>query len=262
MQASDFKRFNAVMTGMAEMFNRETSDALFDAYWLALRDWSLQDFERAAGHLLQHAKFMPRPVDFTELRKAGEPTAGEAWEVVMAGCQTYGAASRPGPETRVGRAVAAVGGWDAIRRADVETSLPHIQRRFLDHYEELSDVDPVREQLPHIAAKGELAALRDPRKGMQALTVAASPVANLLGDAPKHAEVILCPDERKTVAVQDRLPLPGASEPRPAIKPVDDSEDRKREKVQRLQALGTLDDETIAKAAGVSLEFVRAQVAA
>lgn len=36
--------------------------------------------------------------------------------------------------------------------ADVERDLPHIQRRFLEAYEELTDVECVREALPAIAS--------------------------------------------------------------------------------------------------------------
>jgi hypothetical protein len=39
--------------------------------------------------------------------------------------------------------------------ANTERDLPHIQRRFLEAYEELTDVDSVREALPQIAAREE-----------------------------------------------------------------------------------------------------------
>lgn len=83
MQQADFTRFRAVMTGMGELYQRELSGPLLDAYWLALRDWPLAEFEAAAAHLMATATFMPRPAEFNALRKAGRQTAGEAWLAVL-----------------------------------------------------------------------------------------------------------------------------------------------------------------------------------
>lgn len=78
MQPSDFERFHAVMTGIAEVHERELSEFMLDVYWLTLGDWTLEEFELAAAHLLEHHKFgMPKPSHFTELRRSGEPTATE-----------------------------------------------------------------------------------------------------------------------------------------------------------------------------------------
>jgi hypothetical protein len=143
MQAPDRERFRAVMTGMAKVYEREIDAPLLDAYWLALREWSLDDFERAAGHLMATSKFMPRPADFNELRKAGQLTAGEAWEQVLKG--------RPlPPGGRAERAANIVGGQHQIRMADIERDLPHIQRRFMEAYNELTEVDAIREAIPQI----------------------------------------------------------------------------------------------------------------
>ena len=80
MQQSDFQRFRAVMTGMAKVYERELDALLLDAYWVALRDWSLEDFERAAGELMRTNEFMPRPAAFNALRKAATKLlASEAW---------------------------------------------------------------------------------------------------------------------------------------------------------------------------------------
>jgi hypothetical protein len=137
------------MAGMAKLYEREIDGVLLDAYWLALRAWPLQDFERAAGHLMATCKFMPRPADFNDLRRAGELTAGEAWEIVLRG-------DRLEPGSRAERAARIVGGQQRIRHADIERDLPHVQRRFMEAYDELIDVDAVRTALPGIAPRPAL----------------------------------------------------------------------------------------------------------
>lgn len=149
MQQADFQRFRAVLAGMAELYQRELSGPLLDAYWLALKSWSLADFESAAAHLMATATFMPRPSDFNQLKKASEPTAGEAWATALANCTCW-RGDRPSPGGRIDRAARAIGGYHAIAMADRETALPHIERRFKEAYEELSDVEETREALPEI----------------------------------------------------------------------------------------------------------------
>lgn len=151
MQQADFKRFAALMNGMAKMYERELDTLVLDAYWLALRGWPLGDFEAAAAHLMQHSKWMPRPAEFTELQRAGEQTVAEAWNEAMRACSSW----RNGHisvDDRTDRAVQAVGGYRALAMADIETQLPHLSRRFMEIYEELSDVDQARENVPQIAA--------------------------------------------------------------------------------------------------------------
>lgn len=144
MGPTDFNRFRAVMAGMSKLYDKEIDAVLLDAYWLALRDWRLEDFESAAGHLMANSEFMPRPAAFNALRKAGTPTAHEAWTRVLSGAQL-----EPGSVTE--RAANAMGGQQRIRMADIERDLPHIQRRFIEAYEGMTDAEAIREAVPQIA---------------------------------------------------------------------------------------------------------------
>jgi hypothetical protein len=108
-----------------------------------MRHWTLADFQLAAGHLLRTCEFMPTPADFENLRKAAQPTGGEAWEMVLR--------NQAAPGSRAMRAAEIVGGRYYITHCDIERDLPHVQRRFLEIYDELTDVDEVREALPQIA---------------------------------------------------------------------------------------------------------------
>lgn len=159
MRADDFSRFRAVLAGMAKLYERELDAPLLDAYWLALRDWSLEAFEQAAAHLMSTGKFMPRPADFNALRRAGRMTPGEAWAVALRHAR---GAYRAGPTVpEVERAVEAIGGWRSIAHANVD-ALQFIERRFADAFAELETVTETREALPAIAGpastwKGRLA---------------------------------------------------------------------------------------------------------
>lgn len=159
MQVSDFPRFSAVMTGMAELYQRELSGPLLDAYWLSLRDWQLAEFESAAAQLMRTSEFMPRPVAFLELRKAGRPTAGEAWAAILQYAHfeyspnfparingSHGLLSDP----LVDRAVNAIGGYRAVAMAPTE-SKQFLEKRFCEHFEAIQESSDIREAVPQIA---------------------------------------------------------------------------------------------------------------
>jgi hypothetical protein len=149
MEPADFPRFRAVLAGMAEVFQRELSPALLDAYWLALRDWRLADFEAGAARLLSTATFMPRPADFTALRKACEMTPEEAWDAAIAACPGWRdgtAAVNP----RVDRVVRMLGGYERLAMERIDTQ--HFTRtRFLECYESTVEAEETRAALPHLA---------------------------------------------------------------------------------------------------------------
>jgi hypothetical protein len=155
MQPTDGKRFRDLIRGMGRMYGQEQDAVVLDAYWLALRDWSFEDFEAAAGQLMRTSKFMPRPADFNDLRKAARPTVGEAWDKARRAC---GSAIICGQITNNGtsgdplidRAVRAIGGYGAIAMCDTE-KLHFLERRFCEHFESMRDADDVREALPQIA---------------------------------------------------------------------------------------------------------------
>lgn len=66
MDSRDKKEFLKILTGLAELFDKKISDALFGIYWQALEDLSLGDFNRAANSLALTAKFFPKPAEFRE----------------------------------------------------------------------------------------------------------------------------------------------------------------------------------------------------
>lgn len=168
MQANDFDRFHALMTGMAETHQRELSKFMLDAYWLALRDWTLADFEDAVAHFMQTSKWFPKPSEFTDLRKAAEPGPSEAWEEAIAACRHWRNPAEL-PDGLVARAANCVGGFRAIAMADMERDLPHLQRRFMAAYEELKHVEGIRESVPQITCRQEGSGRISREPGLQLL---------------------------------------------------------------------------------------------
>lgn len=157
MQQADFTRFRAVMAGMAEMYQRELSGTLLDAYWMALRDWTLADFEAAAGHLMAANTFMPRPSDFNALRKAGRETAAEAWVRVVRESPRWRNGLKGDADPLIDACIRAIGGNETIAMTDLE-QLHWLEKRFAEAYEELRDVHEHRESVPQITQQGAAAA--------------------------------------------------------------------------------------------------------
>lgn len=162
MQPSDRAEFLKVLNGLSAMKGKPLAIEALDLWWMAMQKWSLVDFKAAAAHLVSTCQFMPSPYDFNALKKAGELTAGEAWTDVLEFCSNR---RKVAPGGRTLRAAKAVGGYYTIGMANIETALPHIERRFKEAYEELSDVEETREALP------EITSVRQLQQGLQRIGV-------------------------------------------------------------------------------------------
>lgn len=140
MQQADFARFRAVMAGMAEVYQRDLSGPLLDAYWLALGAWSLGEFEGACSQLLRTSRFMPRPADFHEMRKSATcRTADEAWQIACGKTED--------PLIIRARQIATQGRY--LGHIDLD-ELKWVQRKFCEVYDELQDVAETRQALPRL----------------------------------------------------------------------------------------------------------------
>lgn len=228
MRDEDLEKFASVLNGLAAVkTGAKLSREALHVWWNAFQNWSIEEFTAAAAHLLTAQKWMPDPSEFHGLRRAGDLSAHEAWEMVLSGT--------PLPRGSLVERVARMVGRSqtAIRRADMERDLPHIQRRFLEAYETHAFSDPVRERLPEVASQEYRAALRAPE-----------PVARV-------AARLTCPREpqlaHETAVVEQQTPA-APVRPRVVVTP--------RDKVVRLIALGMSDDE-IARVSREPLEFVR-----
>jgi hypothetical protein len=167
MQPTDGQQFRNVLVGMGRMYGQELDKLVLNAYWVALSDWSLEDFGAAARRLMQTAKFMPRPADFHDLRKAGRPTAGEVWAIVLT-CARRGD-EHPDVSPAAKRALAAIGGIRTVMMSDPQKT-PFLARSFAEHFETMTDVDDIREALPQIAGPQSAGRISGPRRALPHIT--------------------------------------------------------------------------------------------
>lgn len=155
MTPADKRAFAEVVMGFSELKGKSLSKPALALYWNAMQHWSLEDFKAAAEQLLRTCEFMPTPKDFEDLRKAGRPTAGEAWITARAnsgsamGCGYVTQGSSCG-DPLIDRAVRAIGGYGVIAMCDSD-KLHFLERRFAEHYETMQESDDIREAVPQIA---------------------------------------------------------------------------------------------------------------
>lgn len=163
MQPTDRVQFMKVMNGMATMKKTMLSTDALDLWWMCMAAWAVEDFTQAAAHLLTKCEFMPTPKDFEDLRKAGRPSAGEAWarvlDAVRKGSWRWEGSQRelrkdflPPEDALTTSAVAAIGGYAAIAMHE-ERTLHFLERRFAEHYDAIRDRQEIREALPQIAKR-------------------------------------------------------------------------------------------------------------
>jgi hypothetical protein len=137
MQAQDRRAFLEVVLGFAELKGKTLSGPALELYWNAMQDWTLDEFKQAANALLKSSEFMPTPKDFYDLRRKMRPTAAEAWSLFPTD-----------PRAKRALAIAAQGRNPGHIPLD---ELKWVQKRFMEVYDELTDVDDARESVPLLA---------------------------------------------------------------------------------------------------------------
>lgn len=150
MTPQDLPEFVAVLTGLAAIKpGGKLSREALKVWELAMRDWPIDEFREAAAHLARSVEFMPSPFHFEQLRKAGRPTAGEAWATVLEYARAGADPSSVLEPAAVG-ALRAIGGIRAVMMS--ETDKTHfLEKRFAEHFATKQDADDVREAVPQIA---------------------------------------------------------------------------------------------------------------
>jgi hypothetical protein len=158
MKPSDKAKFVETLMGLSAVKpGKELSREGIEIFWLAMQDWTLEQFKAAASHLARTVEFMPNPFHFEQLRKQGELTPGEAWERALAWARSGGHRGGPmadpskDPGPQVGAAVAILGGYEAIAMSPQDKTC-FLERRFCEHFEQIQDAHSTRAALPQIAA--------------------------------------------------------------------------------------------------------------
>lgn len=186
MRNSDKPEFVKVVNGLQAIKpgQKLTSDGI-EIFWMSMQaDWSLEDFKAAAAHLARSVEFMPSPFHFERLRKAGKPTADEAWRIALERCNRWRTPREV--QDSIDAAAAAIGGYRSIALADIESALPHVQRRFLDAYDKIAAVSEVRAALPSIAPTPLLPAPRSNCRDGRFAAIDAPAAAPRVASEPKR----------------------------------------------------------------------------
>jgi hypothetical protein len=185
MQPGDRKKFLETLNGLATIKpGKDLTPAALELWWAAMRDWPIEEFTAAASHLARSVEFMPSPFHFEQLRKAGKPTADEAWRIALKRCKDWRAPRET--QDAVDEAAASIGGYRSIALADIEIALPHVQRRFLEAYSGIAAVSEVRAALPTIAPTPELPAPRSNSRDGRFAAIGAAAAAPRVSTEPKR----------------------------------------------------------------------------
>lgn len=146
MQPHDRQPFLEVVIGFAELKGKQLSAPALELFWNAMQGWTIGEFRAAASQLIRTCEFMPTPKDFEDLRRiATTETAAEAWF-------TMGTSDDP-LATRAMR-IATQGRYVGHIPMD---ELQWVQKRFIEVYQELQEVEEVRKALPQISGPGRAA---------------------------------------------------------------------------------------------------------
>lgn len=66
MTDQDRDRFEVMLLGLAEIFDKQLSEGQINLYYLALEDMDIEDVMQAGNILARSVKFFPKPVEFRE----------------------------------------------------------------------------------------------------------------------------------------------------------------------------------------------------
>lgn len=152
MLAANKLEFCRILNGLATIKPgvKLTAEGL-DLYWLALATWSIEDFRAAAAELARTSEFFPNPYHFEQLRKAGQMSSGEAFAIAQSiarDCSSYSEPTSGHP--RIDAAAHACGGYRAMGMAETGR-IGFLERRFCEHFDDISEREDIREALPQIA---------------------------------------------------------------------------------------------------------------
>lgn len=156
MKPADKAEFVKIIVGLAAIKpGKPLTDEGVALFWSAMQDWDIAAFRDAANHLAKTCEFMPNPYDFEQLRKAGEPTAGEAWAEVRAALRRMDYSNPPSISPRIDRVIRAMGGYRDLALANTD-SLPFREKRFAELWEEMGGAEEVRKALPAMTTAHKL----------------------------------------------------------------------------------------------------------
>lgn len=134
MQRTDFPRFTTALIAVAELFNKELSEAAIAMWWKLLEGYEIEQITRALHACVSNpdnGQFMPKPADVIRvLQGTSTDRSFLAWGHVLGAMSAVGAYQNVAfddPATHA--AIEDVGGWAKLCRMEVK-ELSFAQHRF------------------------------------------------------------------------------------------------------------------------------------
>ncbi|MBW2610687.1 MAG: hypothetical protein JRC68_10150 [Deltaproteobacteria bacterium] len=137
MNFKDEPRFTQIILGMADNSRDEISEEGIAMRFDMLKDFSIEDIEKAAKKILMSRKFkgMPPIAEFYDaLHGCDKMQAIDAWGTVMKHLQSGAEPLDP----KISEGIRRIGGWDCLTRRTYD-ELQWDEKRFIEHYESLDE---------------------------------------------------------------------------------------------------------------------------
>ena len=173
METNDKAKFAQLMTGVAEVYGREMSEAGLSIWWQALESY---DFEVVAKAMSAHSKdpergqFMPKPGDIVRLTDGtATDAANEAWAKVDHAVRRYGT----GPtwvfdDPRIHAVLHQMGGISQLGKMD-ERDFAFFREQFCKRYASRIDVTNYPRSLAGWYQDGQKAMIGNPEQCQKVL---------------------------------------------------------------------------------------------
>jgi hypothetical protein len=113
---NDGTRFGKLMGLLAITFDKEASDAMISAYWMALSDCNIHDIEQSVQQAMRKCDFMPKPAEIRKFIGGGtdEDVAIAAWLDVVQAMPLGAYKSICFRDPIINATIRSLGGWPAL----------------------------------------------------------------------------------------------------------------------------------------------------
>jgi hypothetical protein len=133
----DKNKFIELMSGLAQIYNKEATPFMLDMYYKILNGYDYNQIDRAVEQVVRNNKYntFPKPADILEyLEGTKDDKALVAWLQLMEAVEKGGYYQTiEFKDPIISHCVIEIGGWMAFCSSQKE-ELPFIQKRFMDYY--------------------------------------------------------------------------------------------------------------------------------
>ncbi len=136
--SEDEERFTNAIMAVSEYYGRTIKKSVIYLYWLGLRNYHIEDVERAVAQHLRNpdtGQFMPKIADFVRMIEGGtKDTAAQAWSIFEEGLRRVGTyRDIVFPDPIIHKVVQDMGGWIEFGNKK-EKDWPFVAQDFQSRY--------------------------------------------------------------------------------------------------------------------------------